>query len=343
MNANWWQSRREELLTLAEKQCPLYVYNEETVNDLFFDLLSIDSLQGLLYPVSMNPHQKILRKAFEMDLGFSCISTGAWRGFFDQLCQPNLHPLFFIAYNTDDINALQDSPYWTDLILTDPQVFKTYSNSSLDREKKGIHIFLDSKTRLDFIQWSEINPNGFYISQKSFLPSSDESKKIHSFITKASNSFPEANTLILGNYSIAGPNFEIRDLDIRSIEESIAILNDSCPRLSLWLEVPAFMLSSSGVLIVKVLETGEKEKKPYIRINADINAFMNYKSIKARPNLMNLSSSHETEPVTNEPGETRDAERGSDAGGGGTHRLHRRTHRLVWLSQREHIHLLARQ
>jgi hypothetical protein len=246
----------------------------------------------------MNPHQKILRKALEMDLGFSCTSTGALERVFDQLRPPILHRLFLIPYNRENINAVQDSPYWTDLILKDPRAFKIYSNSSLKREKKGIHIFLDSETRLDVNPWSEIDPNGFYIPQKSVLPFSGESKKNHSFITKASSFFPKANTLILGNYSAAGPNFEIRDLDIRSVEDTMEILNDCCPQLSLWLEVPAFMLSSTGVLMVKILETGEKEKRPYIRINADINAFMNDKSIKDSSNLVNLSSPNEREPVT---------------------------------------------
>ena len=74
MANDWWHSRKEELLALAGKGSPIYVYNEETLNDTLFDLLSIDALDVLFYPVHANSHPKVLRKACEMDVGFKCIS-----------------------------------------------------------------------------------------------------------------------------------------------------------------------------------------------------------------------------------------------------------------------------
>jgi len=74
MANDWWFPRKEELLSVAGKGCPIYVYNEETLNETFFDLLSIDALDLLFYPVHANPHPKILRKAFELDVGFKCLS-----------------------------------------------------------------------------------------------------------------------------------------------------------------------------------------------------------------------------------------------------------------------------
>lgn len=75
MANDWWHLRQEELLSVAEKGCPIYVYNEETLNETFFDLLSIDPLDLIFYPVHANPHPRILKKALEMDVGFKCISV----------------------------------------------------------------------------------------------------------------------------------------------------------------------------------------------------------------------------------------------------------------------------
>ncbi len=66
----WWHERREELIDLCTDSFPLIVYNEETLNDLFFDLLSMDSIDRHLYAVWSNPHPGTLRKAFEMGLDF---------------------------------------------------------------------------------------------------------------------------------------------------------------------------------------------------------------------------------------------------------------------------------
>jgi len=74
MAIDWWHLRQEKLQTVAGKGCPFYVYNEETLNETLFDLLSIDALDLLFYPVHLNPHPKILTKAFELDVGFKCIS-----------------------------------------------------------------------------------------------------------------------------------------------------------------------------------------------------------------------------------------------------------------------------
>ena len=75
MSEDWWQLRKEELLRLAGDGTPLYVYNEEVLNETFFDLLWVDGLDRIVYPVRANPHPEVLRKAFEMDLDFGCVSS----------------------------------------------------------------------------------------------------------------------------------------------------------------------------------------------------------------------------------------------------------------------------
>jgi len=80
METEWWQARRYELLAMADQGSSLYVFNEETLNEILFDLLSIDVMDRLLYPVHANPHPKILRKAVEQGVGFRCISCDEMDG-----------------------------------------------------------------------------------------------------------------------------------------------------------------------------------------------------------------------------------------------------------------------
>ena len=53
------------MLAMTGQGFPLYVFDEETLNEILFDLLSIDVIDCLFYPVHANPHPKILRKAVE--------------------------------------------------------------------------------------------------------------------------------------------------------------------------------------------------------------------------------------------------------------------------------------
>ena len=71
----WWDQRKDELIALAEERSPCLVYNEETLNDILFDLLFIEGVERVFYPVRANPHPVILEKAYSMGAGFACLSS----------------------------------------------------------------------------------------------------------------------------------------------------------------------------------------------------------------------------------------------------------------------------
>ena len=71
----WWFERRDELKVLSKEKCPLYVYDDETLNDTFFDLLCIDAVDTLFYTVAANPLPRILEKAYQLGAGFKCASS----------------------------------------------------------------------------------------------------------------------------------------------------------------------------------------------------------------------------------------------------------------------------
>ena len=71
----WWFERRAELGILARERSPLYVYNDETLNDTLFDLLCIEAVDTLFYTVAANSHLKILEKAYQLGVGLKCSSS----------------------------------------------------------------------------------------------------------------------------------------------------------------------------------------------------------------------------------------------------------------------------
>ena len=102
---HWWYFRKEDLISLAENEAPLFVYNEETLNEFFFDLSAMDVLGGLFYPFHINFHAKMLQKAFELDVHFRCNSLSQVLCLEEQF--PKLSPgrIFFPA---DRIHVADD-------------------------------------------------------------------------------------------------------------------------------------------------------------------------------------------------------------------------------------------
>lgn len=69
---HWWMERQQELRALARETLPLLVYNEEILNETFFDLLAVGAVERVFQPVGVAPHPLILRKAWELGAGFQC-------------------------------------------------------------------------------------------------------------------------------------------------------------------------------------------------------------------------------------------------------------------------------
>jgi hypothetical protein len=93
----WWQDGKEVLMALCTDSFPLIVYNEETLNDLFFSLLSIDSIDRCFYTVRTNPHPGIIKKAFETGLDF-LIGNMEEEKQVKASCPGGLHPTGFALH-----------------------------------------------------------------------------------------------------------------------------------------------------------------------------------------------------------------------------------------------------
>jgi len=72
----WWKERRKDLLQLASKETPLYVYNYPTLLDAVKKVKSITAVDRVFFAIKANPNPEILRLFEEQGLGFECVSPG---------------------------------------------------------------------------------------------------------------------------------------------------------------------------------------------------------------------------------------------------------------------------
>ena len=290
MADDWWYLRQEELLSVAEKECPIYVYNEETMNETLFDLLSIDALDSLFYPVHLNPHPKILRKVFEMDIGFKCTSideiTRVLKGF------PRLSPqrILFIPDHAHGQDFDRAFDYGAHVAVNDLHALKRWPGIFQDRE---FFICMDIERAQGSSGLLGTSVKGFYIRpQIKFYPLQNLNETI-SFFAGTSRHFPEISTLIFGNSMDISVNHRKYVMGIPGLGDYLETIKDACPRYKFWLELPDPMVSRAGALLTEVTGIGEEEGTRYIRINMDMNGPMHDRLAGLGHQIINLAKRDE--------------------------------------------------
>ncbi|HEY1097696.1 MAG TPA: aspartate kinase, partial [Myxococcota bacterium] len=72
----WWQQRKAELLALADEQTPLYVLDEETLDESLAGLKSLSAVDRVFYAMKANPNPDVLRAVVAAGFGIECVSPG---------------------------------------------------------------------------------------------------------------------------------------------------------------------------------------------------------------------------------------------------------------------------
>ena len=283
----WWHFRNEDLIALGEARAPLYVYNEETLNEIFFDLSAMDALSGLFYPYHLNFHQAVLQKAFELDAHFRCNSLLEVARLRDHF--PRLPPsrIFFLS-DHEHKRECEDAAHQGLQVAV--RADKNTMNACLEMfQDKSIFVCLDMGDEIPQSGIPKKATRGIYICPDSrFLSLCSQDEKISLFKTLALQ-FNGLSTLVLGN---AAENESVSPMDgmaLPEIETYLQAIQEACPQFELRLELPMHLVSYAGVLLVKALTSGTAEGMPYIQMDLPMNDAL-YHEIHGTPHqVVNLS------------------------------------------------------
>ena len=285
MVTDWWQSRKDELLAMAGRKSPLYVFNEEILNETLFDLLSIDAIDRLFYPLRANSHPKILRKAFELDVGFTCTSSDALDGLMEKL--PKLAPerILFFPDNASGEDFERAFHGGVNVVVNDLNTLKAWPGIFRNRD---IFISRDVGHEQGGNGLMETSIKGFYLCPTIDSPPLWDIDETTVFLDESLIRFSQGSILILRNGMSVGVDHENVIMDIPALADYLYAIKDGCPQAILWLEVPDMILSSAGVLIATVIETCEEAGIRYIRINMDMEG-PDYDGLLMSHQIINLS------------------------------------------------------
>lgn len=260
----WWTLRREALLSLS-KHTPLYVYNDETINEMFFDLLSMDVLDGLYYPYPLNPCPEILQKAFELDVQFRC---HAWaeithlRSMFPRITPGRICLLSCSDQQRDCKTALDGG---IQIAVKIPDSSAHFLDTS---GEKAIFKVTDWASVRSNASLSAGSVTGLYIRFETGAFRCGHMDETQAFFKGVSRAYPELSKVILGHPAERQDLTDGQIADMPQLERFLEVIQGDLPQVRLWIELPASWLAYAGGLLVKVVQGGEALNPNRLRIDA---------------------------------------------------------------------------
>ena len=262
----WWDLRREDLLALTE-QAPIYVYNDETINEIFFDFLSMDALQGIYYPYGLNPHPQMLQKAFELGASFRCNSRdqiSCLKRMFPRIALERLCLLAGSARDRADQHAV-DSGVQVGMRISD-----THNKFPGLFGSRDVFAFTDMVSGPQAASLSEKEVDGLYVGLESrFFSPGRRNEKLHLF-EKLPHFFPNMAKLIVGNAVNFPGVVPAQKMDMLQLEDLLQVIQDALPKVQLFLEPPAAWVAHAGGLLVRVVDFNMPEAVDPTGIRLDV-------------------------------------------------------------------------
>ena len=314
----WWFERKDELEALSKERCPLYVYDDETLNDTFFDLLCIDAVDTLFYTVAANPHPRILEKAYQLGAGFRCASSvelehvlRAFTGIESQkllfaptFAGPEEYDYAFRKGATVLINNIFDLKSWPE-VFKDRDIFICIEKENFQQPQNVFQAgrsFLKSgiassefDTLVQLLKDLSITVRGLHVQLKAPIFSPPDLNETVSFLAGLSGHFPEASVFSFGNGIGVSmkPGQEIPDFT--ATRDNLEVVKDMYSKFGLWLVPGERIVSHAGVLLTKVMETHQIEGNYYVRINAGMEVLVRSALYDPHHEIVNFSKLGEKE------------------------------------------------
>lgn len=293
----WWTAKRDRLIELARDKTPLYVYNEETIDDSISRLAQIKSVDRIFYSVKANANEDVLKKINDAGLGFECVSINELVRVSELfpsierkrlLFTPNFaarseYERAFAIGATVTLDNLYPLEHWFDL-FKDKEIFvrmdpargrghHKYVQTAGTKTKFGVP-YSQLEKLLELTQKNKIRVTGLHAHVGSNIFAPDTWSEVALFLTKVALNFPDVSVLDLGGGLGVVEKPAQEPLDIATLDSNLADVKKACPKYKLWIEPGRFIVAESGVLLTRVTQTKNKGEYNYIGVDAGMNTLI---------------------------------------------------------------------
>lgn len=315
----WWMTHRADLLELAARHSPCYVYHLETIEEAVREVRAIDAVGRILYAIKANPHPAILSALHRMGICFECASLmevehvlRVLPGILPDrvLFTPNFAPREeYEAAFAREVHVTVDNVYplrkWPG-VFDGREIFLRVDPG----EGRGHHHHVrtggaGSKFGITVGQIEEVEGCvrecgarvvGLHAHTGSGILSAVNWIDTALFLASLRGHFPHARILDLGGGLGVPERSGQPGIDMAALNERLRQLRSSEGIHDLWLEPGRFLVARAGVLLARVTQTKEKGDLHYVGIETGMNTLIRPALYGAWHEIVNLTRLDE--PVT---------------------------------------------
>ncbi|HZD52434.1 MAG TPA: bifunctional aspartate kinase/diaminopimelate decarboxylase, partial [Woeseiaceae bacterium] len=319
----WWQRKRNRLLAIGEREGQAYVYDLETVRSAARALLSMASVDRVLYAVKANFNPDILRALAGLGVDFDCVSPGEVRHLHETvpdidasrlLFTPNFAPREEYAWalgeglqvTLDNLHPLRE---WPELftgrrlfVRLDPgqgRGHHEHVKTAGMHSKFGIPRFeIEELERLVDAAGAQIV--GLHAHAGSGVLDPENWRNVAQALAAAAERFPDVEVLDLGGGLGVPERPGDSVFDVARLDEILSTVREASPRFRLWLEPGRYLVAHAGVLLAHVTQVKGKGDMRYVGVSTGMNSLIRPALYGAYHEIVNLTRLHKpaTEKAT---------------------------------------------
>ncbi len=308
----WWNKKRNELLKIAKDKTPLYVYDEETIENSIVKLKSLKSVDRIFYAVKANSNPDILKAVFKAGLNFECVSLGEVNHVLKLfpkiergriLFTPNFAPKSEYVKGFElGVQVTLDNTY---PIVNWPEIFKNKEIFlRIDPEKgDGHHKYVrtaGSKSKFGIIetQLPEIESilkkcgakvKGLHAHVGSNILTPDTWSQTALFLVSVAKRFPDVKIIDAGGGFGVPETTSHAGLDMAALEENLKKVKNAHPNYELWIEPGRFLIAEAGIILARVTQLKQKREYNYVGVDAGMNTLIRPALYGSYHEIVNLS------------------------------------------------------
>jgi diaminopimelate decarboxylase/aspartate kinase len=261
----WWEERKQDLISVARESGPICVVNEEALNEIVFDLLSLETVDELLFPVSLRAHPRMLDALGRVGAGFLCDSAKDVAALGVSL--PGRYASRVLLVGKESMAASCESSDLDRVVLA---VFDPGVVSSLPECFQGRVTLLGIPAHqaqsgkgagtgplIEALAEAGASVRGVYLPWGGRVPE----KAAQEALKRWRESLGREGILALGQGAGAAFDEDKARLDSEQTAENVAELRDLVDARAVWLDPGERIFSEIGVLLVpveKVFRSGER-------------------------------------------------------------------------------------
>ena len=312
----WWMRKRDQLLELANNQASAYVYDRDSVSEAARELLSLSSIDRVLYSVKANFNAAVLQALAEEGVDFECVSPGEVEWIEQVIPDIDLNRILFtpnfaprdeyewairkgLQFTLDNLYPLEAWPEifgGTKLFIRiDPGQGRGHHENVKTagvHSKFGIPLFEVEELRR-LIDAAGADVVGIHAHSGSGIQDPDNWRSVAVELVQVAKNFPSVESIDLGGGLGVPDKPGEEPFDLEKLDKTLNDIRASYPQYRLWLEPGRYLVAQAGVLISRVTQVKGKGDMRYIGIGTGMNSLIRPALYGSYHEIVNLSKAGE--------------------------------------------------